>query len=177
MLPFALLLAVPVALMVTVSSPGPILFQQMRMGWKGRPFVIFKFRTMRVDHEGAGYTSSKDEDRITSIGKFLRKTRLDEIPQLINIIKGEMSWIGPRPESLVLAKWYCRDVPLFRIRHLVRPGISGWAQVNQGYAAGVDDMTIKVRYDLYYIKHLSIWLDITILLKTIIVVLSGRGSR
>ena len=177
MLPAALLLAGPIALAIKQTSPGPVLFRQARMGWRGKTFVIFKFRTMRTDHEGQGFTISKDEERITSVGKFLRKTRLDEIPQLINIIKGEMSWIGPRPESLELAKWYCRDVPLFRIRHLVRPGISGWAQVNQGYAAGVEDVTVKVRYDLYYIKHLSLWLDITILLKTIIVVLSGRGSR
>lgn len=177
MLPAALLLAGPIALAIKQSSPGPVLFRQARMGWRGKTFVIFKFRTMRTDHEGHGFTMSEDEERITSVGKFLRKTRLDEIPQLINIIKGEMSWIGPRPESLELAKWYCRDVPLFRIRHLVRPGISGWAQVNQGYAAGVEDVTVKVRYDLYYIKHLSLWLDITILLKTIIVVLSGRGSR
>jgi len=177
MLPAALLLAGPIALAIKQTSPGPVLFRQARMGWRGKTFVIFKFRTMRADHEGQGFTISKDEERITSVGKFLRKTRLDEIPQLINIIKGEMSWIGPRPESLELAKWYCRDVPLFRIRHLVRPGISGWAQVNQGYAAGVEDVTVKVRYDLYYIKHLSLWLDITILLKTIIVVLSGRGSR
>lgn len=177
MLPAALLLAGPIALAIKQTSPGPVLFRQARMGWRGKTFVIFKFRTMRTDHEGQGFTISKDEERITSVGKFLRKSRLDEIPQLINIIKGEMSWIGPRPESLELAKWYCRDVPLFRIRHLVRPGISGWAQVNQGYAAGVEDVTVKVRYDLYYIKHLSLWLDITILLKTIIVVLSGRGSR
>lgn len=177
MLPAAFLLAGPIALAIKQTSPGPVLFRQARMGWRGKTFVIFKFRTMRTDHEGQGFTISKDEERITSVGKFLRKTRLDEIPQLINIIKGEMSWIGPRPESLELAKWYCRDVPLFRIRHLVRPGISGWAQVNQGYAAGVEDVTVKVRYDLYYIKHLSLWLDITILLKTIIVVLSGRGSR
>lgn len=177
MLPAALLLAGPIALAIKQTSPGPVLFRQARMGWRGKTFVIFKFRTMRMDHEGHGFTMSEDEERITSVGKFLRKTRLDEIPQLINIIKGEMSWIGPRPESLELAKWYCRDVPLFRIRHLVRPGISGWAQVNQGYAAGVEDVTVKVRYDLYYIKHLSLWLDITILLKTIIVVLSGRGSR
>lgn len=177
MLPAALLLAGPIALAIKQTSPGPVLFRQARMGWRGKTFVIFKFRTMRADHEGQGFTISKDEERITSVGKFLRKTRLDEIPQLINIIKGEMSWIGPRPESLELAKWYCRDVPLFRIRHLVRPGISGWAQVNQGYAAGVEDVTVKVRFDLYYIKHLSLWLDITILLKTIIVVLSGRGSR
>lgn len=177
MLPAALMLAGPIALAIKQSSPGPVLFRQARMGWRGKTFVIFKFRTMRTDHEGHGFTMSEDEERITSVGKFLRKTRLDEIPQLINIIKGEMSWIGPRPESLELAKWYCRDVPLFRIRHLVRPGISGWAQVNQGYAAGVEDVTVKVRYDLYYIKHLSLWLDITILLKTIIVVLSGRGSR
>ena len=177
MIPVALLLAGPIALAIKQTSPGPVLFRQARMGWRGKTFVIFKFRTMRTDHEGQGFTISKDEERITSVGKFLRKTRLDEIPQLINIIKGEMSWIGPRPESLELAKWYCRDVPLFRIRHLVRPGISGWAQVNQGYAAGVEDVTVKVRYDLYYIKHLSLWLDITILLKTIIVLLSGRGSR
>ena len=177
MIPAALLLAGPIALAIKQTSPGPVLFRQARMGWRGKTFVIFKFRTMRTDREGQGFTISKDEERITSVGKFLRKTRLDEIPQLINIIKGEMSWIGPRPESLELAKWYCRDVPLFRIRHLVRPGISGWAQVNQGYAAGVEDVTVKVRYDLYYIKHLSLWLDITILLKTIIVVLSGRGSR
>jgi len=166
-----------IAVAIKFSSPGPILFSQTRMGFRGRPFTMYKFRTMRVEVSGSHFTSDIADHRITSVGHILRKTRLDEIPQLWNILKGEMSWIGPRPESLPLAKWYCRDVPLFRVRHLVRPGISGWAQVNQGYAAGVEDVSEKVRYDLYYIKHLSFWLDLVILFKTIVVMLSGRGAR
>ena len=181
---FALLLGVPalllapwIALAIRLDSPGPILFVQQRMGYRGKAFWMFKFRSMSVSHEGKGYTEHADEQRITKVGRFLRKTRLDELPQLLNILRGDMSFIGPRPESMTLAKWYCRDVPLFRIRHMVRPGISGWAQVNQGYAAGVEAVTEKVRYDLYYIKNLTIWLDLVVVMKTIIVMLSGRGAR
>ncbi len=173
----ALLLAPWIALAIRLDSPGPILFVQQRMGYRGKAFWMFKFRSMSVSHEGKGFTEHADEQRITKVGRFLRKTRLDELPQLLNILRGDMSFIGPRPESMTLAKWYCRDVPLFRIRHMVRPGISGWAQVNQGYAAGVEAVTEKVRYDLYYIKNLTIWLDLVVVMKTIIVMLSGRGAR
>jgi len=117
------------------------------------------------------------DDRITRVGRFLRKTRLDELPQAWNILKGEMSWIGPRPEASELANWYEDQIPFYAYRHIVRPGITGWAQVNQGHVADVDEVRAKLRFDFYYIKNLSLWLDLLIALKTIRVVLGGIGAK
>lgn len=165
------------ALAIRKDSPGPALFLQQRMGYRGNPFKVFKFRSMYIDQRGKGFTDGDDDPRITRVGRVIRKYRLDELPQLFNVLKGEMSFIGPRPESMQLSEWYERDVPFFRYRHVVRPGISGWAQVEQGYAAEVDGMITKLQYDFYYIKHFSLWLDILVLFKTIKTVFTGSGAR
>lgn len=169
------------ALAVRIESPGPAIFRQQRMGFRGRPFTIYKLRTMyergeRTETPEAQMTKAGDS-RITPLGRFLRKTRLDELPQLINILRGEMSWIGPRPEALHLAAWYETVLPFYRYRHIVRPGITGWAQVNQGHVTGVDEVDIKLQYDFFYVKNFSLWLDVLVLLRTIRVVLTGHGAR
>ncbi|MBE2170223.1 exopolysaccharide biosynthesis polyprenyl glycosylphosphotransferase [Cobetia sp. 2AS1] len=165
------------AMAIRRDSPGPALFCQPRMGFHCRPFNVFKFRSMYMNHEGQGFTEGDDDPRITRVGRVIRKYRLDELPQLVNVLKGDMSFIGPRPESMSLASWYERDVPFFHYRHVVRPGISGWAQVEQGYAAEVDGMIEKLEYDFYYIKNFSIWLDLLIVLRTLRTVVTGKGSR
>jgi len=165
------------AIAIRLDSPGPALFIQQRMGFRGVPFRVYKFRSMYIDQRGSGFTEGDDDPRITRVGRFIRKCRLDELPQLFNVIKGEMSFIGPRPESMELSEWYERDVAFFSYRHVVRPGISGWAQVEQGYAAEVDGMTTKLQYDFYYIKHFSLWLDILIAFKTLKTIVTGDGAR
>ena len=170
-------LLVTVAILIKLESKGPVFFLQRRMGFRGRPFTMYKFRSMYIDKQGKGFTQGEDDPRITRIGKFIRKFRIDELPQIFNILLGQMSFIGPRPESLELSMWYEMDVPFFSYRHVVRPGISGWAQVEQGYAAEVDGMKVKLEYDFYYIKHFSFWLDILITFKTIKTILTGFGAR
>lgn len=172
---------IPVILMIAIwimldSEGGPFYIQD-RMGLGGRYFRMVKFRSMTVDHGGSHFTEEKESHRITRVGRIIRKYRLDELPQFWNVLKGEMSLIGPRPESAELAKWYEKAVPFFMYRHVVRPGISGWAQVMHGYAAGVDEMKDKIAFDLYYIKHFSLWLDLLIWYKTIKTVVTGFGSR
>ncbi|MDO0946728.1 exopolysaccharide biosynthesis polyprenyl glycosylphosphotransferase [Chromohalobacter israelensis] len=159
------------------DSSGPVFFLQWRMGHRGRPFRIYKFRSMYCDMKGKEFASGEDDPRITPVGKVIRKYRLDELPQLLNVLKGDMSFIGPRPEPVDLSQWYEQDIPLFSYRRVVRPGISGWAQVEQGYAAEVDDMAIKLQYDFYYIKHFSLWLDVLILLRTLKTIGTGFGAR
>ena len=166
-----------IAIWISVDSPGGPFFVQPRMGLGGKWFNVIKFRSMTIDHKGSHFTEEGEDHRITKVGKIIRKYRLDELPQFWNVLKGEMSLIGPRPESAELAKWYDNEVPFFAYRHVVRPGISGWAQVMHGYAAGVDDMKDKLAYDFYYIKHFSLWLDLLIWYKTIRTVLTGFGSR
>jgi len=133
-------------------------------------------RTMTHNHGGGDYTIEGDK-RITRVGRFLRQYRLDELPQIINILRGDMSWIGPRPEAISLAEWYEREVPFYIYRHIVRPGMSGWAQVHQGNVAAVDAAQLKLEYDFYYIKHFSFWLDAVIVLKTLRAIVTGVGSR
>lgn len=171
-----------VALLIRLDSPGPIFFRQQRMGYRGQPFTMYKFRTMRhaaddvVDARIAAMTRS-DDDRITKLGRVLRHYRIDELPQLFNIVRGEMSWIGPRPEAVPLSLWYESELPFYRYRHIVRPGITGWAQVKQGHVADVDEVLWKLHYDFYYIKNFSFWLDLLIVARTIRTVLSGFGAR
>ncbi|MER9926263.1 sugar transferase [Mesorhizobium sp. M0048] len=170
-----------VAIAVKIDSPGPALFRQKRMGYRGHPYEVYKFRTMKlrdiaVDEKEAAITKAGDA-RITRLGQFLRKSRIDELPQAFNILRGEMSWIGPRPEALVLSKWYEAELPFYRYRHIVRPGITGWAQVNQGHVAAVDDVLEKLHYDFYYIKNFSPWLDVLIVFRTIRTMLTGFGAR
>ncbi|MBB3189418.1 exopolysaccharide biosynthesis polyprenyl glycosylphosphotransferase [Halomonas cerina] len=176
-MPLALPIMAATAIAIRLDSPGPAIFRQPRMGFHCRPFVVYKFRSMVIDHDGTGFTQDGHDPRITRVGHVIRKYRLDELPQLFNVLKGDMSLIGPRPESMNLADWYERDVPFFHYRHVVRPGISGWAQVEQGYAAEVDGMIRKLEYDFYYIKHFSFWLDVLIVIRTVKTMLTGFGSR
>ena len=164
------------AVCIRLESPGPALFKQSRMGFRAREFTCYKLRSMRFAVEGAKFTA-KDDRRITRVGRFIRKYRIDEFPQIFNILKGDMSWIGPRPEATELAAWYEREVPFYTYRHAVRPGLSGWAQVQQGNVAEVAAATSKLHYDFYYIKHFSPWLDLLIAAKTIATMLTGFGSR
>jgi lipopolysaccharide/colanic/teichoic acid biosynthesis glycosyltransferase len=131
---------------------------------------------MTHGHGGGDYTLESDE-RITRVGRFLRQYRIDELPQIVNILRGDMSWIGPRPEAMSLAGWYEREVPFYIYRHIVQPGITGWAQVHQGNVADLDAARRKLEYDFYYIKHFSFWLDAVIVIKTIRTILTRFGSR
>lgn len=167
---------------IRLSSPGPALFRQTRIGYRGQPFTVYKFRTMRMavaedsDHRSLAMTQA-DDQRIFPLGKFLRKSRLDELPQIINVLRGEMSWIGPRPEVVVLSQWYEGEIPFYRYRHIVRPGIAGWAQVLQGHVSEVDDVRSKLHYDFYYIKNFSLWIDILIVMRTVRTMITGFGSK
>lgn len=176
----AMLPLIPViALLIKVTSSGPILYRQKRVGRKGRIFHCYKFRTMRADAEAdSGATWASDSDpRITSVGHFLRLVRLDEIPQLWNVFCGDMNFVGPRPERPEFDGWLKEEIPYYYLRQIVRPGITGWAQINCGYGASVEQSKEKMRYDLYYIKNMSLALDLLIVVQTIKTVLFGKGAR
>ena len=168
-----------VALAIKLTSAGPILYRQRRVGRDGRSFDCYKFRTMRADAEAdSGPTWVGDEDpRITRVGRFLRTVRLDEVPQLWNVLKGDMSLVGPRPERPEFVEWLNREIPFYHLRHSVRPGITGWAQVRYKYGSSVDDAKEKLRYDLFYIKNMSPGLDFMILFETTKTILLGRGAK
>jgi lipopolysaccharide/colanic/teichoic acid biosynthesis glycosyltransferase len=171
-----------IGLLIRIDSKGPALFRQTRVGFRGQRFTVMKFRTMQVGEPRSpsavdAAITTQNDPRITRVGRFLRKTRIDELPQILNILKGEMSWIGPRPEAVELSEWYERELPFYRYRHIVRPGISGWAQVNQGHVTAVDQVLEKLHYDFYYIKNFSPWLDVLILLRTVKTMLTGFGAR
>lgn len=171
------LVAPLVALANHRSSPGPLFYRQARVGRGGKVFQVIKFRSMVPDaeaHSGAVWAADGDE-RITPVGRFLRRTRLDELPQFINILKGEMSLIGPRPERPEFVEQLAETIPFYRARHAVRPGLSGWAQVQYRYGSSVDDARIKLEYDLYYVKHISLLLDLRITFQTIPVMLMFKG--
>jgi lipopolysaccharide/colanic/teichoic acid biosynthesis glycosyltransferase len=181
LLPIALPVMALIALAIRWEGGGPILFQQRRVGHAYRRITVYKFRTMTplknvVDEREAAITADKD-NRITRVGRWLRLLRLDELPQIFNILKWEMSWIGPRPEAEILSVWYSGEIPFYHYRHVVKPGISGWAQVNQGHVAGVNDVHRKLQYDFYYIKYFSPWLDLLILFRTIKTMVTGWGAR
>jgi exopolysaccharide biosynthesis polyprenyl glycosylphosphotransferase len=161
-----------------IDSGRPIIYTQTRLGKGGRPYQIIKFRTMRQDAEADGKPqwASEDDERATRIGRILRKTHLDEIPQFINVLRGEMSLVGPRSERPQLVEHFQRHVPFYRARLLVKPGITGWAQVNFGYAASIEETMAKLEYDLYYIKHRNLWLDIMILFRTPATMFGMRGQ-
>lgn len=170
-----------VALLVRLDSPGPSLFRQMRIGYRGQPFQVFKFRTMTVAGPEANIldrAKTKDNDaRVTRLGRFLRRSRIDELPQILNILRGDMSWIGPRPEAASLSEWYQSELPFYRYRHIVPPGITGWAQVNQGHVVELDDVLSKLHYDFFYIKNFSLWLDAVIVVRTVQTILTGFGAK
>jgi lipopolysaccharide/colanic/teichoic acid biosynthesis glycosyltransferase len=175
-LPVLLPVLLIVAAIVRLDSPGPVFFVQTRIGRRGQPFRMIKFRTMFHGAGGPSFTSTVDP-RVTRVGGFLRQCRLDELPQLFNILRGDMSWVGPRPEAASLEQGYVRDIEHFALRGIVRPGVTGWAQINQGYAHAPDEMRSKLEYDLYYLKHCSLWLDLVIVLRTFAVVFRGTGAR
>ena len=164
------------ALVIKLESPGPILYKQKRTGQFNEEFEVIKFRSLRNDAEKSGAQwATKNDVRITKIGAFIRKTRIDELPQLLNVLKGEMSLVGPRPEREVFIDDLEKEIPYYRFRHAVKPGITGLAQVSYPYGASVDDAIWKHKYDMYYIKHQSFWLDLKILAKTVTTVLFGMG--
>lgn len=180
---FGLIAASPVllitAILIRLESRGPVLFKQIRVGEHGRDFEIYKFRSMRADAEaksGPVWAGASD-DRVTRIGQFIRKTRIDELPQLINVIKGDMSFVGPRPERPFFVEQLKKDIPYYDTRCVVKPGVTGWAQVSYPYGATVQDSLEKLQYDLYYIKNMSPILDLMIIFLTIKVVLTGKGAR
>jgi lipopolysaccharide/colanic/teichoic acid biosynthesis glycosyltransferase len=168
-----------VILAIKLDSRGPVLYRQKRVGRAGHNFYCYKFRTMRQDAEAdTGPTWADDDDpRITRVGKFLRMARIDEIPQLWCVFKGDMAFVGPRPERPEFVEWLSKEIPYYGVRHAVRPGITGWAQVRYKYGNTVEDAKEKLQYDLFYIKNASLGLDILIMFQTIKIVLLGRGAQ
>ncbi len=174
-----------VGMLVRWESSGPALFRQERVGYRGKTFTLYKIRTMRTEpappadpeaSRRAAMTQIGDP-RITRLGHFLRRSRLDELPQLLNIVRGEMSLIGPRPEARALSNWYEREIPFYHYRHIIKPGVTGWAQVNQGHVVDVSDTREKLHLDFYYVKNFSFWLDVLIVIRTLRTMTSGFGAR
>jgi len=178
---FLLIVTFPIilitAILIKLESKGSIFYKQERIGQFNKPFIVYKFRSMRLDAEKNGAQwSTKGDSRITKVGRVIRKLRVDELPQLINVLKGEMSVVGPRPERAVFIKELEKEIPYYRFRHAVLPGVTGWAQVKYQYGASLEDSKWKHKYDLYYIKHAGLWMDLKILLYTVKVILLGRGQ-
>src|SRR5205085_4078911 len=159
-----------------LDSRGPVFFVQSRAGLNGRTFALLKFRTMHPVQERRSEWVQDNEDRITRIGKWLRRFRLDELPQLLNVLRGEMNLIGPRPHPTSNQEIFMDKIAYYGLRSTVRPGVTGWAQVRYGYANNLEEETEKMRYDLYYIKNRSVWLDARILVHTVLIMLLGQGS-
>ncbi len=178
-----LVVALPVmlitAFLVKLDSPGPILYRQQRVGLGNVPFDVLKFRSMRVDAEQDGKPrwASQRDDRVTRVGRMIRKLRIDELPQIFNVLKGEMSFVGPRPERPYFVEQLSQQIPFFMCRHNVKPGITGWAQIRCSYGASVEEAIEKLQYDLYYVKNHSLFLDLVVLFQTVQVILFGKGSR
>jgi exopolysaccharide biosynthesis polyprenyl glycosylphosphotransferase len=168
-----------IMLAVKLDSRGPTLYSQQRVGRRGTIFYCYKFRTMRKDAEAdTGATWATDNDpRITRVGRFLRSSRLDEIPQLWCVLKGDMHFVGPRPERPEFVEWLSKEIPYYGVRHVVRPGITGWAQVQYKYGNTLEDAREKLQYDLFYIKNASIGLDLLIMFQTVKIVVLGRGAQ
>jgi sugar transferase (PEP-CTERM system associated) len=177
-----LLLSLPLCLLVTLAikleSKGPVLYKQERVGEEGTTFSLLKFRSMGVDAEKDGPVwAGSNDTRVTRVGRVIRKLRLDEIPQMVNVLRGEMSFVGPRPERRFFIEQLEKEIPFYSIRHMVKPGITGWAQIRYPYGASKEDALEKLKYDLYYIKHMSILFDLMIIEETAKTVLLGRGAR
>jgi sugar transferase (PEP-CTERM system associated) len=178
-----LILALPllplIMLAIKLDSEGPVLYAQTRVGKAGRLFKVLKFRTMRVDAEAeSGPQWAGDNDpRVTRVGRFLRTSRLDEIPQLWCVLKGDMAFVGPRPERPEFVEWLSREIPYYNVRHMVRPGLTGWAQIKYKYGSTVEDAREKLQYDLFYMKNASIGLDLVIMFLTIKIVILRRGAQ
>jgi sugar transferase (PEP-CTERM system associated) len=176
---FSLPLLAITAIIVRLESPGPVLYRQERVGLNNKPFMLLKFRSMREDAEKDGNPqwAAENDSRVTRVGAFMRKSRIDELPQIINVLKGEMSFIGPRPERPYFVEKLSEIIPYYGERHRVKPGISGWAQLNFPYGASDEDAKQKFQYDLYYIKNYSLFLDLIVLVQTVRVVLWPVGAR
>jgi len=167
------------AVLIKLDSPGPILYRQERVGQGNAPFDVLKFRSMRTDAEKDGKPrwASQNDDRVTRVGRVIRKLRIDELPQIFNVLKGEMSFVGPRPERPYFVEQLSKQIPFFMCRHNVKPGITGWAQIRCSYGASVEEAIEKLQYDLYYVKNHSLFLDLVVLAQTVQVILFGKGSR
>jgi exopolysaccharide biosynthesis polyprenyl glycosylphosphotransferase len=167
------------AMAIRLDSAGPLLYSQGRVGENGAIFKIYKFRSMRTDAEltGEPVWARENDERVTRVGRFIRTSRLDELPQLWNVMRGDMSFVGPRPERPFFVDQLAQEIPFYLQRHAVKPGLTGWAQVKYRYGSTVEDAMEKLRYDLYYIKHLSIVFDLTIVLDTVKVILFGKGAK
>jgi exopolysaccharide biosynthesis polyprenyl glycosylphosphotransferase len=180
---FLLIVTLPVtavaAIAVKLDGPGPLFYRQQRVGQYGKSFTILKFRSMREDAEKDGIArwAQQNDCRITRVGRILRRTRIDEIPQVLNVLMGSMSFVGPRPERPVFVQSLAEKIPHYDMRHSLKPGITGWAQINYPYGASDEDAKAKLAYDLYYIKNWSIFLDLVILFQTASVVLWPQGVR
>ena len=178
----ALILAMPImlltALFIKLESRGPILYKQERIGKDEKTFELIKFRSMRVDAEANGAVWAMENDpRVTRVGKVIRRLRLDELPQLWNVLKGDMSFVGPRPERMEFVRYLKKEIPYYALRHAIGPGITGWAQINYPYGASTKDALQKLQFDLYYIKNMSVILDMYIIIQTIRVMLLKKGAR
>jgi lipopolysaccharide/colanic/teichoic acid biosynthesis glycosyltransferase len=174
---FLLFLGPLISIAILIESGRPVILEQTRAGRGGVPFKIYKFRTMVKDAEGEGEVklTTENDQRVTPLGRFLRKTHLDEWLQFFNVLQGEMSMVGPRPERPEWVDHFQEQIPFYRARLLVKPGMAGWAQVHFNYAATVEEMVMKLEYDLYYIKHRNLWLDIVILIRALMTVIGFRG--
>lgn len=178
LLALAMPLLVVTALAVRLESPGPVIYRQVRAGLHARPFTLLKFRSMRSDAEaGVPVWAARNDPRVTAVGRVIRMLRIDELPQLVNVLRGEMSLIGPRPERPVFVEQLARAIPFYADRCRIKPGITGWAQVNLPYGASIEDARQKLAYDLYYLRHRSVALDVITLLATVRVVLLRQGAR
>ncbi len=176
--PITLPIMLITAILIKLENPGPALFIQHRVGQGGKPFRIYKFRSMTIRPENAeSKFATQEQARITKIGKIIRKSRIDELPQFFNVLKGEMALIGPRPEQESFVKQFEQEIPFYGYRHMVKPGITGWAQTVQGYADDTSSTREKLAHDLYYIKHFSFWLDMNIVLKTLKTMATGFGAK
>jgi len=166
------------AVLIKLDSRGPIFYRQERVGTNGKPFVLLKFRSMRVDAEQDGPVwASKHDDRTTRIGRIIRKIRVDEIPQFWNILRGEMYFVGPRPERPHFVAQLAEEIPYYEQRHLIPPGLTGWAQIKYPYGASIEDARQKLQYDLFYVKNQSLMLDAIVLFETVKIILFGRGAQ
>ena len=179
LLTWPLMLLVALAILVESRGRGPVLFHQVRVGLNGKAFQVHKFRSMRTDAEADGVArwAMKNDSRITRVGAIIRKTRLDELPQVFNVLLGEMSLVGPRPERPEFVKQLAKEIPFYNERHRVKPGLTGWAQLSYPYGATIEDARNKLEFDLYYVKNASAFLDLIILLETVEVVLWGKGAQ
>lgn len=167
------------AIAIRLESRGPVLYKQERIGLNGQPFNVVKFRSMRTDAEKDGKPrwATLNDDRVTRVGRFIRKVRIDELPQLFNVLRGEMSMVGPRPERQFFVDELVAKIPYYAVRHSVKPGVTGWAQVRYEYGSTIEDSVEKLQYDLYYVKNNTLFLDLLIMLETVAVVLTGKGAR